>query len=71
MRLGELQSNYEINTRDDGEVVVVVRPSGARPFSLVGFSSHLSAEDWIRTRVAREERHLPPVSTNGGDPGLY
>jgi hypothetical protein len=69
--LGELQSNYEINTRDDGEVEVVVRPSGARSFRLVGFASERSAKDWIRTRVAREDRHLPPVSKTAGDPGLY
>jgi hypothetical protein len=57
-----VQSSFEINTRDDGEVEVVVRPSGARPVTLVGFASQRSAEDWIRTRVAREDRRLaePP-----------
>ena len=57
-----MQANYEINTRDDGAVEVVVRPLAARPFRLVGFASKGSAEDWVRTRVAREDRRLPPVS---------
>jgi hypothetical protein len=69
--LGELQSNYEINTRDDGEVEVVVRPSGARSFRLVGFESERSAQDWVKTRVAREERHLPAPPTDGGDSSLH
>ena len=54
-----MQSSFEIKTRDDGEVEVVVRPSGARSITLVGFASQRSAEDWIRTRVSREDRHLP------------
>ena len=54
-----MQSSFEIKTRDDGEVEVVVRPTGARPIHLVGFASQRSAEDWIRTRVAREDPHLP------------
>ena len=57
-----MQANYEINTRDDGAVEVVVRPLGARTFRLVGFASRGSAEDWVRTRVEREDRRLPPVS---------
>ncbi len=56
-----MNSNYEISTRDDGAVEVVVRPAGARPFRLVGFVSESSAQDWVRARVAREDRHLPPV----------
>ena len=68
-RVGQLQSNYEINTRDDGEVEVVVRPSGARSFRLVGFASETSAEDWVRNRVKREDRHLPPASAE--DARLY
>ncbi len=58
-----MHSNYEISTRDDGAVEVVVRPSGGRPFRLVGFASERSAQDWVRARVAREDRHLPPATT--------
>ena len=54
-----MHSSFEIKTREDGEVEVVVHPSGARPIRLVGFASPRSAEDWIRTRVAREDRRLP------------
>jgi hypothetical protein len=64
-----VQSNFEINTRDDGEVEVVVRPSGARPIRLVGFASQRSAEEWVRTRVAREDRHLAAPPAAG--PRLY
>ncbi len=64
-----MQSSFEIRTRDDGEVEVVVRPSGARPIRLVGFASQRSAEDWIRTRVEREDRHLAPAA--GAEPRLY
>ena len=56
-----MNSNFEISTRDDGAVEVVVRPAGARAFRLVGFASQTSAEEWVRARVAREERHLAPV----------
>jgi len=51
-----VQSRFEINTRDDGAVEVVVRPSGARPIRLVGFASQRSAEDWIRMRAAQEDQ---------------
>ena len=71
MRLGELQSNFEINTRDDGEVEVVVRPLGARSFRLVGFASKRSAADWIRSRVSREERHLPAPALAGEDTSVH
>ena len=64
-----MQSIFEIKTRDDGEVEVVVQPSGARPIRLVGFASQRSAEDWVRTRVARQDRHLPEPSR--GKPSLY
>ena len=64
MKVGQVNSNYEISTRDDGAVEVVVRPAGARPFRLVGFVSESSAQDWVRARVAREDRHLPPAMTN-------
>ena len=64
-----MQSNFEIKTREDGEVEVVVHPTGARPIRLVGFASQRSAEDWIRTRVAREDRRLPDPS--GAEPRLY
>ncbi len=60
-----MQSSFEIKTREDGEVEVVVRPSGARSITLVGFASQRSAEEWIRTRVAREDRHLPGPSEEG------
>ena len=70
-----MHSNFEINTRDDGAVEVVVRPEGARSFRLVGFASAHSAEDWVRTRVAREDRHLPVaaamVTASAGEPRLY
>lgn len=55
-----MQANFEVHTRENGEVEVVVRPAAARPFRLVGFSSQRSAEDWVRTRVAREDRHIAP-----------
>jgi hypothetical protein len=45
-----------------------VRPPGARSFRLVGFASQSSAKDWVRTRVAREERHLPATATTAGAP---
>ena len=64
-----MQASFEINTRDNGKVEVVVRPAGARPFRLVGFESKGSAEDWVRTRVAREDRRLPPAP--GDKPRLY
>jgi hypothetical protein len=51
-----VQSRFEINTRDDGAVEVVVRPLGARPIRLVGFASQRSAEDWIRMRAAQEDQ---------------
>ncbi len=57
-----MNSNYEISTRDNGAVEVVVRPAGGRPFRLVGFVSETSAQDWVRARIAREDRHLPPVT---------
>ncbi len=57
-----MQASYEINTRDDGAVEVVVRPLGARTFRLVGFASRGSAEEWVRNRVEREDRRLPAVS---------
>ena len=60
-----MQANFEINTRDNGEVEVVVRPAGARAFRLIGFESKGSAEDWVRTRVAREDRRLPPAAGQG------
>ncbi|HEY5411380.1 MAG TPA: hypothetical protein VIJ94_11715 [Caulobacteraceae bacterium] len=70
-----MQSNFEINTRDDGAVEVVVRPSGARPFRLVGFASTGSAEDWVRMRVAREDPHVgdppPPGDRLGQGPRFY
>ncbi len=67
-----MQSCFEIKTREDGAVEVVVRPSGARTFRLVGFASERSAEDWIRMRVACEDRRLtgPPPST-GPEPSLH
>jgi hypothetical protein len=64
-----VNSLFEINTRDDGAVEVVVIPSGARPIRLVGFASERSAEEWIRTRVEREDRSLPPLVADG--PRLY
>ncbi len=66
-----MQSNFEIKTREDGAVEVVVRPLGARTFRLVGFASERSAEDWIRTRVACEDRRLtepPPGAGQGAAP---
>jgi len=69
-----VQSSFEINTRDDGEVEVVIRPTGARPIRLVGFASQRSAEDWIRTRVAREDRHLAQpakIEPTGPDPRFH
>ncbi len=64
-----MQANFEINTRDNGEVEVVVRPAGARPFRLIGFESRGSAEDWVRTRVAREDRSL--LSAPDQESSLY
>ena len=64
-----MQASFEINTRDDGSVEVVVRPTGARPIRLVGFASERSAKDWVKARVAREERHLPPAGSD--QPRLY
>ncbi len=66
-----MHSNYEISTRDDGAVEVVVRPAGARPFRLVGFVSESSAQDWVRARVAREECHLPPAAVTREQARLY
>ncbi len=66
-----MHSNYEISTRADGAVEVVVRPSGARPFRLVGFASESSAQDWVRARVAREDRHLPPAALSQKQATLY
>jgi hypothetical protein len=66
-----VNSNFEINTRDDGAVEVVVRPDGARPFRLVGFASETSAQDWVQTRVAREDRHLPPAAVMDEGRRLY
>jgi hypothetical protein len=60
-----VNSQFEINTRDDGAVEVVVTPSGARPIRLVGFASQSSAQDWIRTRVEREDRSLPQAAAEG------
>jgi hypothetical protein len=71
-----VQSYFEIKTREDGAVEVVVRPSGARPFRLVGFASERSAEEWVRTRVACEDRRLssPPPNVDestGPEPSLH
>ena len=62
-----MHSSYEIKARDDGAVEVVVHPLDARPFRLVGFASAGSAEDWVRTRVAREHRRLPPAAPVEGE----
>ena len=66
-----MQSYFEIKTREDGAVEVVVRPSGAQPFRLVGFESERSAEEWVRTRVACEDRRLsgpPPNADERAEP---
>ena len=70
-KVGQVHSNYEISTRDNGAVEVVVRPAGARPFRLVGFVSETSAQDWVRARIAREDRHLPPAAVTQEQARLY
>ncbi len=57
-----MQSSFEISTREDGAIEVVVRPEGGRSFRLVGFASERSAQDWVSARVAREDRRLPPLA---------